>query len=181
MRLPQAAVGARYDDLAALLAGVEGRPPAEPALVATVTSHLVHEGRLLDGGRFEEWLESFTDDAVLWVPLSTPAHPGRDQSLFLDDHRRLGERVGWRRDRTAWGQQPPSRTTRIVTGVEAWADTGRVVARSSLILDEQRHGRRQQLAGHQIHELVGDHFRCRTKILILPALTIGVRNPSFVL
>lgn len=196
------AVRSRYDELAELVAWVKGRPAADPALAAAVAPHLVREARLLDSGRFEEWLEGWTDDAVVWAPLSVPAHPGRDQALFLDDRRRLAERVSWRRDPAAWGQQPPSLTVRAVTGVEAWADAGRVVARSSLVVHEQRHGLGQQLAGYQIHELaggwgpvrgreasgegpagepVGDPPRFRTKIIVMPALSLGVRNPSFLM
>ena len=197
-----AAVRSRYDELAELVSWVQGRPAADPALTAAVAPHLVREARLLDSGRFEEWLEGWTDDAVVWVPLSVPAHPGRDQALFLDDRRRLAERVSWRRDPAAWGQQPPSLTVRAVTGVEAWPAGGRVVARSSLVVHEQRHGLGQQLAGYQIHELAdgparfrrsdageegpvgepaGEPARFRTKIIVMPALSLGVRNPSFLM
>ena len=177
----QAAVLARYDELAGLLAGMDARPRADPDLSAAAAAALLHEARLLDAGRFEDWLAGWTDDAVLWVPLSRTTHPGADQSLLLDDRRRLGERVEWRRDPSAWGQQPPSLTTRVVGGVEAWAATTGLVTRSSLLIDEHRHGRHQQLAGCQIHELVGDDLRRRTKILVVPALGTGVRNPSFLL
>lgn len=177
----QAKVLARYDELAELLAGMDDRPPADPDLSAAAAPGLLHEARLLDAGRFEDWLGGWTDDAVLWVPLAAPAHPGTDQSLLLDDRRRLAERVEWRRDPSAWGQQPASRTTRIVGGVEAWAAPGGLVTRSALLIDEHRHGRHQQLAGCQIHEFVGDDLRRRTKILVMPALSTGVRNPSFLL
>ena len=177
----QAAVLARYDELARLLSGIGDRPIADPGLSAVAAAALAHEARLLDSGRFEDWLCRWTDDAVLWVPLATSAHPGTDQSLLLDDRRRLVERVEWRLDPSAWGQQPPSRTTRVVAGVEAWAAPAGVVARSTLLIDEHRHGRHQQLAGCQIHELVGDELLVRTKILVVPALSAGVRNPSFLL
>ena len=177
----QATVLARYDQLAVLLAGMDARPRVDPDLSTAAAAALLHEARLLDAGRFEDWLAGWTDDAVLWVPLSVPAHPGSDQSLLLDDRRRLAERVEWRRDPSAWGQQPPSLTTRIVGGVEAWPAPGGVVARSTLLVDEHRHGRHQQLAGCQIHELTGDDLRLRTKILVVPALSTGIRNPSFLL
>lgn len=175
------AVLARYEELAELLSGMDGRPQADPHLSATAAAALAHEARLLDAGRFEDWLDGWTDDAVLWVPLSDRAHPGNDQSLLLDDRRRLAERIEWRRDPSAWGQQPPSRTTRVVGGVEAWGATRGVVTRSTVLIDEHRHDRHQQLAAYQIHELVGDDLRRRTKILVVPALATGVRNPSFLL
>ncbi len=178
----QARVLARYDELAGLLAGMDDRPAADPEPSAVAAPVLLHEARLLDARRFEDWLAGWTDDAVLWVPLSAPAHPGTDQSLLLDDRRRLTERVEWRRDPSAWGQQPASRTTRVVGGIEAWdAPSGGLITRSTLLVDEHRHGHHQQLAGVQIHELAGDDLRRRTKILVVPALVTGVRNPSFLL
>ena len=224
-------VRSRYEELAGLVSWVEDRPPSDPALVAAVTPQLLREGRLLDAGRFEQWADLWAADAVLWAPIGDAAHPAADQSLFLDDRRRLLERVKWRLEPTAWGQNPPSRTTRVIAAVEAWprgssagvgfgsasgegADTGvgatggpdgfggasgerdgenvgenvgekaeetTVVARSAVIIDEHRRGRHQQLAGCQIHELVGADLRMRSKILILPRLSLGVRNPSFIL
>ena len=178
----QAAVLARYDELGALVAGMDNRPRADPGLSAEAAPVLLHEARLLDAGHFDDWLADWTDDAVLWLPLSAPAHPGRDQSLLLDDRRRLAERVEWRRDPSAWGQHPPSRTTRVVGSIEAWpAPGGGLVTRSALLIDEYRHSRHQALAGYQIHELVGSDLQRRTKILVVPALGTGVRNPSFLL
>ena len=177
----QAAVLARYDELGALLNGMDDRPRTDPDLAAAASPALLHEARLLDAGLFEDWLAGWTDDAVLWLPLSAPAHPGQDQSLLLDDRRRLAERIKWRRDPSAWGQQPPSRTTRVVGSIEAWASPSGVVTRSTLLIDEYRHGRHQHLAGFQVHDLVGEDLRRRAKILVVPALATGVRNPSFLL
>lgn len=173
---------ARYDELAALLASVADRPPAAPGLVAEVAPLVVAEARLLDHGRREQWLDWFTGDAVVWVPLRPDAHPARDQSLLLDDRRRLGERVAWHAEPSAWGQHPASVCVRTVGTVEAWSDEdGTVVARSAFTIVEQRHAVVQVLAGWQIHELVGDARRCRSKILVVPQLADGTRNPSFLL
>lgn len=176
-----ASVLARYDELAALLSGMDRRPPANPELSAMASAALLYEARLLDTGRFEDWLAGWTGDAVLWLPLSARAHPATDQSLLLDDYRRLSERVDWRREPSAWGQHPPSRTTRVVGSTEAWPAPNGLVSRSTLLIDEYRHGRHQALAGYQIHELVDHDLRRRTKILVVPALGTGVRNPSFLL
>lgn len=177
---------ARYDELAELITSVAGLGPSDPSLTTAVSPWVLREARLLDGGLLDEWLDGFSDDAVLWVPLDPTVGPGLDQSLFLDDRRRLGERVAWRREPSAWGQQPPSVCTRMVGSIEAWPVSGerateRVVVRSAFTLVEHRHGRRQILAGHQVHELIGSPHRCRTKIIVLPDLRTGVRNPSFLL
>lgn len=169
-----------YDHLRELAVGMNGRGEASAEATALVTPLLVREARLLDSGRYSEWLESWSDDGLLWVPLDHTAGPAADQSLFLDDRRRLEERISWRAEESAWGQQPPSVTVRSVTGIEAWEDGAALVARSTLMLSETRRGHSQLLTGCQIHELTADH-KIRTKIIQLPQLAVGVRNPSFIL
>ncbi|MEM9515769.1 MAG: aromatic-ring-hydroxylating dioxygenase subunit beta [Actinomycetota bacterium] len=175
-------VMARYDELARLLATLGDRPPSDARLAASVGPVVAHEARLLDTRRFEEWLDGFTDDAVLWVPLTAEAHPARDQSLYLDDRRRIGERVSWHRTPTAWGQSPPSECVRAIGAVESWRlSNGHVLAHSTFTLSEHRHGRGQLLVGRQLHELTDVGQRIRTKIVYVPQLSVGLRNPSFVL
>ena len=180
MSLTSRDVTARYDELAELVVDVERRGPGDVALVAEAATLVAHEARLLAARRYDEWLAGWSDDAVLWVPM-VPTHPAADQSLLLDDRRRLAERVRWRAEPSAWGQQPPSRTTRVVGSVEAWRSGDRVIVRSGLVLHEHRRARAQLLVGHQIHEFVDEASRCRTKILLLPQLSLGIRNPSFLL
>ncbi|MFT3851650.1 MAG: aromatic-ring-hydroxylating dioxygenase subunit beta [Ilumatobacteraceae bacterium] len=179
----------RYDELADLLGAADDpdteRWSAADAATTFAAQRMVNaEARLLDTHRFAAWLDGWTDDAVLWVPLTATVHPAEDQALLLDDRRRLGDRVRWRGERTAWGQQPPSVTVRTVGTVEAWVSRlapQRLLVRSSLTLVEHRVGAVEVLAGHQVHELVGADLARRTKVIVLPALAVGVRNISFLL
>jgi 3-phenylpropionate/cinnamic acid dioxygenase small subunit len=182
-------VMARYDELAELLHASADPDPAQWTAADASTmldvQRAVHgEARLLDGRRFDRWLASWTNDAVLWVPLTAEQHPATDQSLLLDDHRRITDRVRWRGERSSWGQQPPSSTVRTVGTVEAWVRRGepeRLLVRSALTVAEQRGPHVEVLAGHQVHELVGRDLARRTKIIVIPALAVAVRNISFVL
>jgi 3-phenylpropionate/cinnamic acid dioxygenase small subunit len=177
-----AGVLARYDELADLLASIADRPAGDAALGAVAAALLGREARLLDRGRLAAWLAWFTDDAVAWIPLTVPAHPAVDQSLYLDDRRRLGERVAWHADPSAWGQHPASACVRTTGSVEAWReDDDVVVVSSSFTILEHRHGEVQVVAGRQVHQLVGPDLRCRSKIVVVPQLAVGVRNPSFLL
>jgi benzoate/toluate 1,2-dioxygenase beta subunit len=174
----------RYAELADLVASVPLLPDSDPALVATSSVVLAREARLLDTHQFERWADWFTPDAVVWFPLpgsTEPMHPAHDQSLFLDDVRRIHERVAWRSDPSAWGQQPPSQCVRTVGLVEAWGTTERTITRSTFTIAEYRHGTSQLVAGYAIHELVGPDHRCRSRIVVLPQLADGIRNPSFLL
>jgi benzoate/toluate 1,2-dioxygenase beta subunit len=179
-----ASVLQRYDELAELLASADALPVADPAASAHAAVLLAREARLLDGRRFDEWAEWFTDDGVVWVPLpgsAGPLHPARDQALFLDDGRRIRERIAWHTDPSAWGQHPPSRCVRTVGAVEAWSDDGRIVTRSTFTMVEMRNGHSQVVAGTAVHELVGPEPRCRSRILVVPQLIDGLRNPSFLI
>lgn len=182
-----AIVRARYDQLSALVRDSAmperaGWEPLSAELSARATAHVHGEARRLDARDFDGWLAAWTDDAVLWVPLAANSSPAEDQSLFLDDRRRLVDRLRWLADPSAWAQHPPPSTVRLIGSVEAWrADHGSVVVRSAIVMVEQRLGETQVLAGHQVHELVGDQMRPRSKVLLLPALQLGVRNPSFLL
>ena len=81
-------------------------------------SFLVHEARLLDDGRFEEWLGLFTADAWYWVPSQPDQANPRDMvSLIYDDRRLLETRVRRLASPRIYSQEPRSRTTRIVANV----------------------------------------------------------------
>jgi 3-phenylpropionate/cinnamic acid dioxygenase small subunit len=172
---------ARYDELAALLASIPGRPLAAPADTERAAAALHREARRLDARAFDDWLSSCTADAVVWVPLADGAHPATDQSWFLDDRRRLGERVAWHAEPSAWGQHPASTCVRTVGSVEAWPAPDGLVAHSTVTIVEQRLGEVQVLAGRQVHELVGNDLAIRSKVLVVPRLAAGLRNPSFLL
>jgi 3-phenylpropionate/cinnamic acid dioxygenase small subunit len=173
----------RYDALHDLVAMTVAAGPPDAAATAVATAALATESRLLDTGRVEEWLGRWSDDGVLWVPLRPDAHPATDQSLFLDDRRRLGERVARWRDPSAWAQLPPSGVVRLVGSVEAWsAADGTLIVRSALVLTEHRGTRVRAYAGHQVHRLVvDDEWVIAAKVLLLPALAAGTDNLAFLL
>ena len=85
--------------------------------VAACEHFLLHEARLLDEARFEEWLALFTEDAWYWVP-SEPEQgtPLDTVSLIYDDRQLLETRVR-RLAIRIYAQQPRARTSRIVANV----------------------------------------------------------------
>ena len=76
---------------------------------------LEREARLLDQGRFEEWLELYAPECLYWVP-GTPdgGDPRREVALAFDDRRQLESRIFRLRTGYAWSQVPPSRTVHLV-------------------------------------------------------------------
>ena len=58
---------------------------AEPLGVQACEQFLLHEARLLDEGRFDEWLALFTPDAWYWVPAEPDPiiMPRNSEGLYL--------------------------------------------------------------------------------------------------
>ncbi len=132
------------------------------------TAFLIHEARLLDEGRFDEWLALFTADAQYWVP-SEPGQqsPHDTVSLMYDDRRLLETRVRRLADPRIYSQEPRSRTSRIVTNLslEPSRHGPGTTVRSKFVLVEYRRETQRLFAGTYTHHLVGsgDNIRITTK------------------
>jgi 3-phenylpropionate/cinnamic acid dioxygenase small subunit len=118
---------------------------------------LVHEARLLDEARFDEWLALFSEDACYWVPSEPDQASPRDTiSLIYDDRRLLETRVRRLASPRIYSQEPRSRTSRIVTNVsllEPGADGGALV-RSKFVLIEYRREQQRLFGGTYFHRLI---------------------------
>jgi 3-phenylpropionate/cinnamic acid dioxygenase small subunit len=161
-------------------------PEEEPATLSTAQSFLVREARLIDEGRFNDWLDLFTDDCLYWVPVVPGGgDPTREVSHAFDDRRRLTDRVYWLRTGLAFCQIPQSRTRRLVTNVEVLDDpgTGARLIRSNLMVNEFRAGAAKVYAGWCGHVLVpGDAgWRIRLKQVNLLDSEHGHENLTLVL
>jgi 3-phenylpropionate/cinnamic acid dioxygenase small subunit len=116
----------------------------------------LHEARLLDEGKFDDWLKLFTPDAWYWVP-SEPNQPDPVEtiSLIYDDRRLLETRVRRLASPRMYSQEPRSRTSRIVTNVtieEAGKDACTV--RSKFMMIEYRREQQRLFGGTLLHRLV---------------------------
>src|ERR1700688_247275 len=95
--------------------GRAARLPARQLLdVRRCEQFLLHEARLLDDGKFDDWLALFTPDAWSWVP-SDPGHadPIEPLSLIYDARHLLEPRLRRLASPRMYSQEPRSRTSRI--------------------------------------------------------------------
>jgi 3-phenylpropionate/cinnamic acid dioxygenase small subunit len=119
---------------------------------------LVHEARLLDEARFDEWLNLFTPDAWYWVPSEPNQTSPRDTvSLIYDDRRLLETRVRRLASPRIYSQEPRSRTSRIVANVtleDVATDGSAVTVRSKFQLLEYRRESLRTFGGTYFHRLV---------------------------
>jgi 3-phenylpropionate/cinnamic acid dioxygenase small subunit len=117
---------------------------------------LVHEARLLDDARFDEWLDLFTEQASYWVP-SEPgqASPLDVVSLMYDDRRLLETRVRRLASPRIYSQEPRSRTSRIVANVTVEGQGGGACqVRSKFTMIEYRRATQRLFGGTYLHDLV---------------------------
>jgi len=159
---------------------------ADPAVRDRSQALLYREARLLDEGRFEDWLGLYAAECLYWVP-ATPRRgdPRREVAIALDDRRRLEDRVYRVRTGYAWSQVPPSRTARLVGNVEVFGTRADAIymVRSTLVISEFRAGETRRLAGwcgHRLAERQG-----RWQILVKQVNLIDcdqhLHNPSVIL
>src|SRR5258705_7170378 len=80
---------------------------------------LYGEAALLDEWRLEEWLELLTEDAVYQVPPTDVPEGDSRNTLFIiaDDAVRIRSRVKQLLGKSAWAENPHSRTRRLITNV----------------------------------------------------------------
>ena len=117
---------------------------------------LLHEARLLDDGKFDDWLKLFTPDAWYWVP-SEPNQidPIETVSLIYDDRRLLETRVRRLASPRMYSQEPRSRTSRIIGNVSL-EESGKDVCtvRSKFVMVEYRREQQRLFAGTAMHRLI---------------------------
>lgn len=92
-----------------------------------VEDFLVAEADLLDGRRFEDWLALFTEDFRLYMPLArnVPADDlaaeygaeGSDANWFDEGIETLRQRVVQLATGVHWAEEPPSRTTHMISNL----------------------------------------------------------------
>jgi len=151
-------------------------PPAPVEEWHQAQSFLAREARLVDEGRFNDWLDLFAGDGLYWVPVTAGGgDPRREVSHAFDDHRRLTDRVYWLRTGLAYSQLPASRTRRAITNIEMVLDPeGRRLVRSTFVVHEFRAGVAKTYAGWYGHVLVAgsgsdssEDWRIRLKMVNL--------------
>jgi benzoate/toluate 1,2-dioxygenase beta subunit len=133
--------------------------------IRAIEEFLFLEARLLDEGRYQDWLDLFTPDTWYWVPIEPGQQSPHDTvSIIYDDRKALETRVRRLLHPAIHAQNPPSRTSRLIGNVvvETPDDgAGRMVVSSRLQMVEFRRDRQRLFAATVRHGLMpaGDAFR----------------------
>jgi 3-phenylpropionate/cinnamic acid dioxygenase small subunit len=130
---------------------------------------VIHEARLIDEQRFDEWLDLFTEDAYYWMPLEMgQTDPILQQSLFYDDLTLMRIRVERLKGARTFSQKPKSRCHHVLQTplVETMDEDGnRYVTWTPFHYLETRLDEQTLFAGWSTHEITlqGGALKMRLK------------------
>jgi 3-phenylpropionate/cinnamic acid dioxygenase small subunit len=157
-------------------------------VVSECAAFLYREAELLDANRFPEWIELLTEDLEYEVPIRlTRERTARDREFsptgyhMLETRGSLQLRVNRLLTEHAWAEDPPSRTTRLVTNVRLAALDGESASVNSNLLLYRSQGDGVDydlIAGARrdvLRRVDGDWKLARRRVL-LAHTTLGTAN-----
>ena len=150
--------------------------------VQTVTRQMIEdflyeEAALLDEWRLHEWLDLLTEDARYEVPATDRPDGDANTTLFLvaDDITRIRSRVEQLLGKSAWAENPRSRTRRCISNVRIRAVEGEAIyVTANFVVYRLRFQQMDTYVGRYEYTLVRRdgtlRIRARRAILDLDAL-----------
>jgi 3-phenylpropionate/cinnamic acid dioxygenase small subunit len=145
---------------------------------------LYSEARLLDERRYDEWLNTLTDDAIYWMPANGDGvDPNREIALVYDNSVKLRDRIDRLASGVAHAQSPPSKTKRLVSNVQVEAIEENVAKiLSAFLLYELRRGKERIFAGRCEYEMLfdGSRWKIAAKKIILVNNDEVIDNLTFI-
>ena len=128
----------------------------EIATYLRIQQFLFHEARLMDEHRYDDWLALWEEDGHYWIPCNQDEVDRRVHiSLVNENYAGLQDRVMRLKGPANYAQQPPSRTTHVVSNIElSPSDTpGEIVVDSIVSVTATRRGRTDTATGRVRHHL----------------------------
>ena len=155
-----------------------------------ITQFLYTEAQILDEGRFADWLTLVTEDISYRMPVRVTrekrdgSDTRDDSSYFEENLTTLTSRLARLGTRSAWAEDPPSRTRHFVTNIQvlATADPRETRVLSNLLFTrtrgsdpalDQLTGRREDLLRR-----VGLGWRLARRTVVLDQSVLGTLNLS---
>jgi 3-phenylpropionate/cinnamic acid dioxygenase small subunit len=150
----------------AALASPAPDAPREPDALREIEQFLYRQSELLDGKRWQDYIDLFADDGVYWMPV-TPEQTEWEgsPSIFAEDKHMMEVRMGRVTHPTAWSQAPMWATSHVLGNVviesearDAW------VVRSRFHMMELRRDTVRHFGGTYRHTLVRHDGQLRIKL-----------------
>lgn len=147
---------------------------------------LVHEAALLDDNCMEEWLDLLSEDISYKVPIRQTRHRREDPHPpdawhMKENMASLKMRVARLATKSAWGEDPPSRTRRLIGNLRATAPNNTTINATSNILIYYGRGDVSEhtiLAAerHDVLRRSSDGLRLRRREVLLSHATLPVQS-----
>ena len=118
-----------------------------------------NEAALLDEWRLEEWLELLTADAIYEIPPTDVPEGDSRSALFIiaDDALRIRSRVKQLLGKSAWAENPHSRTRRMIANVRVLGAEGdNILVTANFIVHRMRYESVDTFIGRYDYKLVRD-------------------------
>jgi len=160
------------------------------ALYNELLEFLYDEAGLLDLQKFDDWAEILDKDLSYTAPLRiTRQGPDRANTIvrttlhFDDDYGSIMARLQRLDTKSAWAEDPPSRTRRFVTNVRVWESVkpGEYEVESYLLLSRSRYEQSTlQMLSCVRHDLVRRSgpgaFKLARREIIIDQSVLGMAN-----
>lgn len=117
---------------------------------------LYRQAECLDGKRWSDFIELFTDDGTYWMPASPEQTTGDGvPSIFWEDRNLMTVRLKRLTHPRAWSQKTAWGTNHVIgnVAIEKEDKSGDIVARSRFHMMEFRNDTTRHFAGSYIHHL----------------------------
>ena len=159
-------------------------------LQAEISQFLYHEAELLDAREFDAWLALLTEDITYRMPVRVTRELKDGSSVdaratyFEDDLTTLTTRLARLGTRSAWAEDPPSRTRHFITNVMVRPGEApdEVIAESNLFFVRSRGGATEndQLTGRRVDRLRRGEgtWRLAGREVVLDQAVLGTLNLS---
>lgn len=143
---------------------------------------VVHEARLLDAKRYEQWNALFTDDGHYWVPLVPDQPDGLQHTSHMYEDKLLRDlRIQRLKSPRAFSQQPASRCHHLLQtpSVEEFDDAAqRFVVRTEFHYTEAQGDELQFYVGTMFHHLTVQDGALRMKLKRVNLLNCDAALPA---
>jgi 3-phenylpropionate/cinnamic acid dioxygenase small subunit len=127
---------------------------------------LYRQSELLDGKRWQDYIDLFADDGVYWMPVAPDQTEWEGSpSIFAEDKDMMEVRMGRVTHPTAWSQAPMWGTSHVIGNVviEA-ASPGEWIVRSRFHMMELRRDTVRHFGGTYRHTIVRERGQLRIKL-----------------
>ncbi len=133
---------------------------------------LYKEAALLDEWRLDEWLDLLTADATYEIPPTDVPEGDSRNTLFIiaDDAVRIRSRVKQLLGKSAWSENPRSRTRRMISNVRVVAAEGEtILVTANFAVHRMRYESVDTYIGHYNYKLIrdGELLKIRERRVIL--------------